>query len=287
VFRRTLRNFWRGEPDHLGELARRMSGSSDLYRHSRRSPRASINHVTVHDGFTLTDLVSYTAKHNEANGEDNRDGSDDNGSINCGVEGPTKDPAINAIRVALRRAHMASLMLAQGVPLLLAGDEVNNGQGGNNNTYCQDNEIGWVDWSGLGQPGADMTDLIEQLAALRRQYPQLTIRRWDDDWDHQGRYAVMWVTALGTEMTERDWHAPATHFLAYVLGPVDEDGEPLFMAFNAGAEPITFVLPTWPYNRAWKQLLDTTSPSHGQWDLQPGATFLAPARSVVVFGGRS
>ena len=135
-----------------------MTGSADLFNHDGRSPRASINHITVHDGFTLADLVSYERKHNEANGEDNRDGSDDNYSTNCGVEGPTDDPQIVELRRQLRRNLLACLMLAQGVPLLLAGDEVGNSQGGNNNAYCQDNEIGWVDWSGLGREGEDLTD---------------------------------------------------------------------------------------------------------------------------------
>ena len=139
----------RRQPDR--RTRRRMTGSADLFDHDGRSPRASINHVTVHDGFTLADLVSYDAKHNEANGEDNRDGSDDNNSINCGVEGPTDDPAITALRRQLRRNQLACLMLAQGVPLMLAGDEVGNSQNGNNNAYCQDNEIGWVDWAGLSR----------------------------------------------------------------------------------------------------------------------------------------
>jgi isoamylase len=182
---------------------------------------------------------------------------------------------------------MASLMLAQGVPLLLAGDEVGNGQEGNNNAYCQDNEIGWVDWSGLGKPDADMSELIAELAALRRQYPQLTIRRWVDDWDHQGRYGVMWVTSQATEMTEHDWHNPAGHFLAYVLGPVEEDGEPLCVVLNAAGDPIEFVLPAWPFNRGWKQVLDTAEPNASTALLAPGTKRVVAARSVQVFGGES
>src|SRR3984893_11792284 len=139
-----------------------MSGSADLFEHEGRAPRSSINHVTVHDGFTLADLVSYERKHNEANGEDNRDGSEDNHGTNCGVEGPTDDPAVLGLRRQLRRNLLASLMLAQGVPLLLAGDEVGNGQNGNNNAYCQDNPTGWVDWSGLGHAD-DNIALVAQL----------------------------------------------------------------------------------------------------------------------------
>ena len=153
AFRRTLRRYWAGEGDLIGEVATRMTGSADIFEHHRRTPRASINHVTVHDGFTLADLVSYERKHNEANREDNRDGSEFNLSTNGGVEGPTDNADIIATRQKLRRNFLASLLLAQGVPLLLAGDEVGNSQGGNNNAYCQDNEIGWVDWSGLGRDG--------------------------------------------------------------------------------------------------------------------------------------
>jgi glycogen operon protein len=264
-----------------------MTGSSDLFRNTRRSPRASINHVTVHDGFTLADLVSYEAKHNGANGEDNRDGSDDNISLNCGVEGPTDNAEILSQRLELRKSLLASLMLAQGVPLLLAGDEVGNGQGGNNNAYCQDNEVGWVDWSGESHPADDLSDLIGRLASLRRQFPQLSIRRWVDDWDHEGRYGVMWLTPQATEMTEDDWHKPQAHFLAYVLGPIEADGVPLCIVLNAGAEQVEFALPTWPTNRAWKQLLDTASSSTDAGSLEPGSKCTASARSVQVFGGES
>src|SRR5204863_3944286 len=141
-------------------------------------PRSSINHVTVHDGFTLADLVSYANKHNEANGEDNRDGSDDDASTNCGVEGPTDDPAIVALRRQLRRNQLACLLLAQGVPLILAGDEVGNSQHGNNNPYCQDNEIGWTKWSLLGVAGEDLVEFVGRLTALRKRFPQLTPRHW-------------------------------------------------------------------------------------------------------------
>src|SRR5712672_2939495 len=150
-YRQTLRRYWGGEGNLIGDVSGRMTASADLFNHDRRSPLASINHVTVHDGFTLADLVSYAAKHNEANGEDNRDGADDNVSTNCGHEGPTDDPAILSLRRQLRRNQLACLMLAQGVPLLLAGDEAGNSQAGNNNAYCQDNETGWVDWSGLAR----------------------------------------------------------------------------------------------------------------------------------------
>ena len=177
-YRQTMRRFWAGEGNLLGDVGGRMTGSADLFNHDARSPRASINHVTVHDGFTLADLYSYNTKHNEANGEGNHDGSNDNHSTNCGHEGPTDDPAILALRRQLRKNQLACLMLAQGVPLLLAGDEVGNSQGGNNNAYCQDNEIGWIDWSNLGSPSDDMTDFVGRLTSLRKHFPQLTPRHW-------------------------------------------------------------------------------------------------------------
>jgi glycogen operon protein len=285
VYRRTLRNVWRGEPNHLGELARRMTGSSDLYRHKGRDPYASINFVTVHDGFTLMDLVSYAHKHNEANGEDNRDGSDDNNSTNCGVEGPTDDPEVNKCRHALRRAQLACLMLAQGVPMLLAGDEVGNSQDGNNNAYCQDNETGWVDWSGLDDPDQDISSLIERLAVLRKRFPQLRPRHWVEDWRTNVGDSVMWLTPKATEMTEQDWHFHEGRFLAYVLASIDRDDPPLYVVINAAPAAIDFMLPIWPNCHNWTLLLDTGAPSEGFQDRKPGAKHAAPARSVLVFGG--
>jgi glycogen operon protein len=287
AFRRTLRNVWRGEPGHLGELAGRMTGSSDLYRHKGRDPRASINHITVHDGFTLNDLVSYEHKHNEANGEDNRDGSDDNASSNSGVEGPSDDPKVIARRTMLRRGLLASLMLAQGVPLLLAGDEVGNSQGGNNNAYCQDNEIGWTDWSGLGQPNSDLSGLVGQLTALRRRYPQLRARRWVDHWKPEGGYGVMWLTPQATEMQEHDWHFPEGRFLAYVLGPVEQGAPPLYIVLNAADTPIEIVLPNWPNCRNWTLLLDTAKQEIKSEPQPSGNKLQASAHAVMVFGGQS
>ena len=194
-----------------------MTGSADLFNHDGRSPRASINHVTVHDGFTLADLVSYERKHNEANGEDNRDGSDENDSTNCGVEGPTDDPEIVELRRQLRRNLLSSLMLAQGVPLLLAGDEVGNSQGGNNNAYCQDNQIGWVDWSALGPRwrGHDVADRAAY--RLRRRFPQLRRRRWVEGRRADGSFGVLWLTpqrdrddGAGLEFSGRTFPRPTS-----------------------------------------------------------------------------
>src|SRR5205823_6849531 len=188
------RRYWSGEGNLIGEVGRRMTGSADLFHHHGRGPRSSINYVTVHDGFTLADLVSYERKHNEANGEHNRDGFDENHSTNYGVEGPTDDAAILQLRRQLRRNLLASLMLAQGVPLLLAGDEVGNSQGGNNNAYCQDNPIGWVDWSALGHGDDDMTALVAQLAALRQKFPQLRAHRFAMDQPGADACHAIWLT---------------------------------------------------------------------------------------------
>ena len=235
IYRKTLRRYWRGEGNLLGDLAGALTGSAAQYRHDGRGPQASINHVTVHDGFTLADLVSYENKHNEANGEDNRDGSDDNVSLNCGAEGPTEDPAIVQCRRLLRRNQLASLMLAQGIPLVLAGDEVGNSQGGNNNAYCQDNEIGWVDWSGLKRQGDNMTEFVGGLARLRKRFAQLRSRHWLEGKKADGSYDVLWLRPDGAEMSDEDWHFPEGRFLAYVLAPPNPSGEPLLLMLQRHA----------------------------------------------------
>jgi len=286
AYRHTLRRYWRGEGGLLGELARRMTGSADLFDKGGRRPCASINHITVHDGFTLADLVSYNEKHNETNGEDNRDGSDENFSTNCGVDGPTDKPEVLALRRQLRRNQLASLMLGHGVPLLLAGDEVANSQSGNNNAYCQENEIGWVDWSQLGVEGEDLTEFITRLSGLRRLFPQLRPRHWVDGKRPDGSYGALWLTPQATEMTEQDWKFHAAHFLAYVLaGP--KGGSPLYIVLNAASEPIAFKVPQWPRCSSWNQLLDTTATdgaSRGEM-LQVGQMSEAPPHSILVFEG--
>jgi glycogen operon protein len=282
-FRRTLRRYWAGEGSLLGELGWRMTGSADVFDHDGRSPRASVNHVTVHDGFTLADLVSYTGKHNEANGEGNRDGSDDNNSVNCGVEGATDDREILALRRQLRRNQVASLMLAHGVPLMLAGDEVGNSQDGNNNAYCQDNPIGWVNWTDLQQPD-DMTALVGQLAELRRRFPQLRPRHWVEGRRDDGSFGVLWLTPQATEMTEQDWNFPEGRFLSYALGPAGDSSSVLFIVLNAAPEEIEFNLPSLPGATRWTALLDTAEPPRtGEWPAD--TTLTASPRSILVFEG--
>jgi glycogen operon protein len=262
-----------------------MTGSSDLFNHDGRKPRASVNHITVHDGFTLADLFSYNEKHNEANGEDNRDGSGDNHSNNCGDEGPTDDPAITGLRHQLRKNQLACLLLAQGVPLILAGDEVGNSQSGNNNAYCQDNETGWVSWNGLGREGDDLTGFISHMTELRRRFPQIRSHRWLDGRRADGSYGVLWLTPAADEMKEEDWNFPEGRFLAYVLGPTGNDQAPIFIVLNAAPEEIAFKLPKMPEYRSWRQLLNTADVKQAAADFASGSETKAPPRSVLAFAG--
>ena len=282
-----MRRYWSGEGSLIGEVSSRMTGSSDLFNHDGRTQRAGVNHVTVHDGFTLADLFSYNAKHNEANGEDNRDGSSDNHSNNCGHEGPTNDPAINALRRQLRKNQLACLFLAQGLPLLLAGDEVGNSQGGNNNAYCQDNEVGWVDWRGLGREGDDLTDFIAYMTELRHRFGQIRARRWLEGHRPDGSYGVLWLTPAAAEMTEADWTFPDGRFLAYVLGPVEQEQAPIFIVLNAAPEEIAFTLPKMSEYKTWQQVLNTTEAKQSSADFAPGAALKAPPRSVLAYAGLS
>ena len=283
-FRRTLRRYWAGEGNLIGELGRRMTASADLFDHDGRAPRSSINHVTVHDGFTLADLTSYQHKHNEANGEHNRDGSDENYSTNCGVEGPTNDPDILKLRRRLRRNLLSSLMLAQGVPLLLAGDEVGNSQNGNNNAYCQDNPTGWIDWTGLHHAD-DNIDLIGELTALRRRFAQLCPRRWVEGRRADGSFGVLWLTPRATEMTEADWNFPEGRFLSYVLAPAVKGHSSLYIVLNAAVETIPFTLPQSDAYRRWMALLDTAAHVPAGEEFASGSQLKAMPRSVLAFAG--
>ena len=284
IYRQTARRFWRGDGSLIGDLAHGMTGSAAQFQHDGRGPRSSINFVTVHDGFTLADLVSYEGKHNEANGEDNRDGSDDNASTNCGVEGPTDDPDILAKRRRLRRNQLACLLLAQGVPLMLAGDEVANGQSGNNNAYCQDNETGWVDWSRLGSDD-DLTDFIGELTRLRQRCPQLKPHRWVEGKRADGSYDVQWLTPGGTEMSDADWNFPNSRFLSYVLAAAQEAGEPLFIALNGADEAVDLTFPQWPGVGRWQCVIDTSNGEPNQAASHPGGHWSAQPRSVLAFTG--
>jgi glycogen operon protein len=266
-YRDTVRDFWRNTDGTLADFGTRVTGSSDLYGRGRR-PTASVNLITVHDGFTLADLVSYDHKHNEANGEGNRDGSDDNRSWNCGVEGPTDDPGVRALRLKQRRNFLATLLLSEGVPLLLGGDELGRTQMGNNNAYCQDNEISWVDWSLRTGPD-DLSEFVAALCHLRLRTPML----------HRSRFfregEIVWLRPDGQPMTPADWAVSHTHALA-VCRP---QGVYLLMA-NAGREPLTFHLPEFMQNQRLAVVIDTSA-VHAPGSGVQGDVSLA-SRSLIV-----
>ena len=271
-YRDTVRDFWRGQPGTLPEFASRLTGSSDLYETSGRRPVASINFVTCHDGFTLADLVSYNDKHNEANGEDNRDGTDDNRSWNCGVEGPTDDPEINELRARQQRNFLTTLFCSQGVPMLLAGDEIGRTQRGNNNAYCQDNEISWVDWSLLDSE-RDLLDFTRALSAAPRPpgvppppvLPRAPARR-----RHRRRARRHRLADPGrARVHDHDWRSDGKSVAVFLNGDAISEPDPrgervtddrFLLLFNAGAEPITFTLPGVRYGREWEIVIDTCGP---------------------------
>jgi glycogen operon protein len=283
VYRKAARRFWRGEPNVVGDVAHALAGSAAQFNHDGRGPRSSINHVTVHDGFTLADWTSYEGKHNEANGEDNRDGSDDNVSTNCGVEGPTDDQNILALRRKLRRAQLATLMLAGGVPLLLAGDEVGNSQNGNNNTYCQDSEVGWTHW---GQPPEDnMTELVGTLTRLRQRFPQLKPHHWLQGKREDGSYDVKWLRPDGNEMSDEDWNFPEGRFVAYALAAAEGSEGPLYIVLNGSDIAVEITGPQWPDVGQWQQVLDTSDGAEIPI-LRVGENAHAQARTVIAFVGK-
>jgi isoamylase len=282
-FRRTLRRYWRGDANLLSELGRRLTGSDDAFDRAVRSPQTGINYVTAHDGFTLADVLSFEHKHNEMNREDNRDGENNNDSMNCGIEGATTDPDVIATRQQLRRNLIASLLLARGVPMLLAGDEAGNSQSGNNNAYCQDNEIGWVKWTGLGHDGEDLTPLIARLTRLRKRFPQLRSGFWLDGRHKDGSHDIVWLTSHGSEMTAEDWNDPGRYFLSYILGTQERGEIPLFIVLNSGPECVTVTLPALRRFGAWTSLLNTASPAQEETAHRIGSVVPAPARSILVF----
>jgi glycogen operon protein len=274
-YRDTVRDFWRGEPATLGEFASRLTGSADLYEHSARRPVASINFVTAHDGFTLRDLVSYNEKHNEANGEDNRDGESYNRSWNCGYEGPTDDPEVNALRARQQRNFLATLLLSQGVPMISHGDELGRTQQGNNNGFCQDNELTWIDWKNLD---VDLLAFTRYVSSLRHDHPVFRRRRFFDGLPvgrrgRKGLPDIAWLRPDGSQMTKQDWGSGFGRAVAVFLngqGLADRDGrgervvdDSFVLCFSAHHEHIQFMLPPASYGRNWQVVLDTMNPDVG------------------------
>jgi glycogen operon protein len=292
-YRDAIRRFWKGDGGVVSELATRLAGSSDLYSHSGRRPYASINFVTSHDGFTLNDLVSYNEKHNEANLENNQDGDNNNLSWNCGVEGPTDDPAIVALREQQRRNFLATLFLSQGVPMLCGGDECGRTQLGNNNAYCQDNALSWMhwDWSPAQEEMAAFTSYI---IGLRQKYPVLRRRRFFQGRSIRGAGVkdIAWYEPHGIEMTDKAWSDHSARCVGVLLNgnavdEIDERGEPvvgdtLFLMFNAHHDAILFRLPPKQPGERWDRLLDTSEPMTKPVALRRDVTYSLRARSLVV-----
>ncbi len=292
-YRDTVRKFWKGDEGQLSDFAYRLTGSSDLYQYDGRKPYASINFVTAHDGFTLCDLVSYNEKHNEANGENNNDGASDNESWNMGAEGPTEDETINIAREQQTRNFLATLMLSQGVPMLTGGDEVARSQRGNNNAYCQDNELTWYDWN-LDEPRRRLMKFTADLIQLRLKHPNLHRRKFFQDRPIKGKKDqverdITWYNPNGEEFSEEAWSEPWNRSLALLLNGntlqvSDEDGNPVvddsfMMLINAFHEGVEFTLPEAPKGRPWKYCLNTEN-------LDDPFTE-APALKKVIVGGRS
>ncbi|GAB94775.1 glycogen operon protein [Kineosphaera limosa] len=298
-YRDTVRDYWRGEAAALSEFASRLTGSSDLYAHSGRWPIASINFIIAHDGFTLRDLVSYNEKHNEANGEGGNDGESHNRSWNCGAEGPTDDPEIRALRLRQIRNFLTTLMVSQGVPMIAHGDELGRTQGGNNNVYCQDNEISWIDWN-LGREQQELLDFASRIVELRMQHPVFRRRRFfSGSADHGGvsdLHDIVWLRVDGTEMAEDDWQTGYARTLSLFLngdailepGPLGQrvQDDHFVLMFNAHWDSVKFMVPRIVEDVAWEEVVNTAlpagRPAREQSVHNPGTVLDVEGRSVVI-----
>ncbi|UFU04781.1 glycogen debranching protein GlgX [Ruania halotolerans] len=295
-YRDTVRDFWRGEPSTLGEFASRLTGSSDLYEQTGRTPIASINFVTAHDGFTLRDLVSYNDKHNEDNGEDNRDGESHNRSWNCGVEGPTDDPEIRALRARQQRNFLTTLMLSQGVPMLAHGDELGRTQGGNNNTYAQDNPTSWIDWD-LDADAQSLLTFTRTLIEFRRDHPVLRRRRFFDGSTSAANGLpelpdIAWFEPSGALMDSQGWNTAYARSLGVFLNgeAIDEPDargrrvvdDSLLVLINADGSDLEFVLPDATYGNTWSPVLSTDSDQDLPAELAAETSVTVTGRSIVI-----
>jgi glycogen operon protein len=292
-YRDAVRRYWRGDGHTVAELGYRLAGSSDLFQHTSRRPSASVNFIIAHDGFTLHDLVSYSQKHNENNGEDNRDGENDNHSWNCGIEGETDDPKVRAIREQLKRNLIATLFLSQGIPMLCAGDEVGRTQRGNNNAYCQDNEISWLDWK-LDDAQRSLLDFTAKMIRIRWEQPVLHRRAFfqgSQIWDSRFK-DLAWFRPDGLEMTPSDWQDAMGRSIGFLLGgdaiPVPDGrgirvvGDTLLVLMNANTEPLRFTLPAIEWGVDWESLVDTSRVEPAPGRKPAGAQVELAGRSVMV-----
>jgi isoamylase len=291
-YRDAVRRFWRGDGRAVSELATRLSGSSDLYEQSGRRPYASINFITAHDGFTLADLVSYSDKHNEANGESNADGENQNFSLNGGAEGPTDDPRVLELRARLRRNFMATLFFSIGVPMISGGDELCRTQGGNNNAYCQDNEISWTHWDGSPE-ARDFLEFTRRIIRIWRENPVLRRRKFFQGRRIRGAEVIdiAWLDPAGAEMTDEMWTSPDIRSLGVRLNgdailEVNERGErimgaTLLLLLNAGDTPASFVLPPTAPKERWDTLIDTAEPWQAPRCLHPGERYEVAGRALA------
>ncbi|RYZ00438.1 MAG: glycogen debranching enzyme GlgX [Chitinophagaceae bacterium] len=294
-YRDTIRDYWRGADSMLGEFALRLTGSPDLYFNDYRHPFASINFVTAHDGFTLQDLVSYNEKHNEANGEGNNDGESHNRSWNCGAEGPTDDPEILKLRARQKRNFMATLFLSQGVPMIVAGDELGRTQGGNNNAYCQDNEISWINWE---QHDADFLRFTQKLIHFYRRHPAFSRKRWFKGVPIKGVGVedIAWFKPDGSEMSDENWTNDFAKSLGMYLNgralrTVDEQGDPIvddnfYLIFNAHYDALDFRVPADRYGSGWRRVIDTAADAvdeSGEPLDETNPVIRVEGRSVIVF----
>lgn len=292
-YRDCIRDYWIGADSMIAEFANRLTGSSDLYHGDNRTPSASVNFITAHDGFTLHDLVSYNEKHNEANGEDNQDGESHNRSWNCGFEGPTDDPAINSLREKQKRNMLTTLFLSQGVPMLVAGDEFGRTQQGNNNAYCQDNEISWLDWTKMDEKQLDFTN---KLIHLRSEHPVFCRRKWFQGLPIRGTGVedIVWFLPDASEMDDHHWQEDHARSLAVYLNgegirSVDNDGKRIvdasfYLLFNAYWEEVSYQLPNENYGTGWIKILDTNNDTIENFgEFAAGDTVLVPSRSILLF----
>jgi glycogen operon protein len=291
-YRDNARDYWRGEDQTLGEFANRFTGSADLYQDDGRRPYASVNFITAHDGFTLRDLVSYNEKHNDANGENNQDGESHNRSWNCGAEGPTDDRGVNELRARQQRNFITTLLLSQGIPMLVGGDEMGRTQQGNNNAYCQDNEISWFDWESMDRA---LVEFTRRVIRIRSEHPVFRRRGWFKGRPLRGKGIsdIAWLRPDGEGMSDEDWQQGFVKSLTVFLNgdalpDLDPDGRrecdaAFLLMFNAHHEPLDFTLPAASFGETWDVVIDTTTEvGERQARVTAGSTMKVEGRSMVV-----